>query len=141
MLGFFVAAFGLWFAGNQFRQARRSLEATTIYNIQKQSGDLLASIAGDRDVYNYIIHYDANADNTALYQRAQPAIERLVQFYSTVYNQWRMGVIADVFWRSISKEICAFFQDPPVKRWWNERGAKGRYNDDFKKFVGDCIGR
>jgi hypothetical protein len=52
-----------------------------------------------------------------------------------------MGVIADVFWQSFSNEICAFFHDPPVRRWWSDRGTKGRYNDDFKKFVGDCIAK
>ncbi len=112
------------------------LQALALFNMGIEAGNLSASIDKDPDVYNYIRHYNANADSNALlYQKAQPTIELLVQFYSTVYNQWKTGVIGDVAWKSLSNEISAFFQVPPVQRWWHERGAKGKYDDDFKKFL------
>jgi hypothetical protein len=42
-------------------------------------------------------------------------------------------------WDSISAEMCAFFESPPIKRFWKERVVEGRYDKDFKAFGQKCV--
>ena len=61
-LGVCVAAGSLWFASNQFSQTVKSLQASTVYNLQKDARELLTSIRkDDPEVYRYIIHNEKGA--------------------------------------------------------------------------------
>ena len=141
-LGVCVAAGSLWFASNQFSQTVKSLQASTVYNLQKDARELLTSIRkDDPEVYRYIIHNEKGAgqDEGALYQSAIPSLTLLIQYYSEVFNQRQIGSIPDQLWNSMSVEMCSFFQSPPVKRFWKERVTHGRYDQEFKAFGQKCV--
>jgi hypothetical protein len=74
-----------------------------------------------------------------LYTKATPNIILLIQYYTAVFNQRQIGSIPDHLWDAISGEMCQFFRDPPVKRFWKEKVLPGSYDKDFKAFGKRCI--
>jgi hypothetical protein len=139
--GFAVAAVGIFIGAKNLEGAKRSLESTTVYNIQKDSRELLVALKNDPSLWNYLTKHDQTAQYTSeLLQKADGQITILIQFFSSVYNQRRNKVISDTFWDSLEGEIHGVLNLPPVKTFWQSKVISGQYNQDFKNFGNECIG-
>lgn len=146
-IGVFLAVFGVFFAYCQLKEAeesikevKRSLEATTVYNIQKDGRELLNSLQKDVEVLNYIYRFDKNKqyDNDLLL-RSDLKIMEIVQYFSSVFNQRRNKVITDLYWDTFAEEICRFIKLEPVSRFWKDKVSKGKYSNEFKTFGNNCL--
>ena len=139
-IGVFFAAFGIFFAYCQLKEAKRSLEASTVYNIQKDGRELLNSLQKDVEVLNYIYRYDKNKqyDNDLLL-RADLKITEIIQYFSSVFNQRKNKVITDLYWDTFVEEICRFIKKEPVSRFWKDKVIKGKYSNEFKTFGNNCL--
>jgi len=142
-----VTAGGVVFAALQFQktaeqitEAKRSLEATTVYQIQKDGRDLLKSLKDDHEVLDYIYHYKKDACyDPKVITRAEAAITGVIQYFTSVFNQRRNRVISDIYWDAFAEEICHFVRQEPVSRFWAEKVNKGTYNNEFKAFGNGCL--
>jgi len=142
-----VTAGGVVFAALQFqktvdqvREAKKSLEATTVYQIQKDGRDLLKSLRDDKEVLYYIYHYKKDACyDLKVISRSELAITEIIQYFSSVFNQRRNGVISDAYWDTFSQEICSFVRQEPVSQFWLEKVNKGTYSNEFKAFGNECL--
>jgi hypothetical protein len=110
MLGTCVAAVALWFAANQFSQTRRSLESSTLYNLQKDGRELISSMRKEApDVYQYVFQYNAQNESDTAYAKALPYITILIQILfrslqsktNRLYSRLPMG-------RPLSRDVPIF---------------------------------
>jgi len=141
-IGIFIAAIGLFATKAQIEDSRKALEATTVFNIQKDARELLRDLHQTPGVYEYIagnILPDNAASDVAT--KAESRMIELVQFYSAVFNQHRDGVITEKYWCTFANEICGFISSPVVSKFWNEKVLPGRYSDEFKRFGTQCLER
>jgi hypothetical protein len=130
---------GIVFAALQLRQTSQSLEASTVYQVQKDGRDLFRLLREDKQVLDYIYNFKASASYDAkIVSRAELTITELVQYFSSVFNQHRNGVITDAYWDSFAGEICAFIGLPPVSKFWEQKVMKGKYSKEFKTFGKEC---
>src|SRR5882724_8004528 len=130
----------VFIAAWQLRQASKQIEASTIYQIQKDGRQLLGSLNQDSSIFNYIYKYkDGTKYNQDVVSRAERKIVELTQYFSSVFNQRRNGIISDPYWTTFNEEICHFFRIRPDTRFWEERGKSGQYSDDFKTLIRSCL--
>lgn len=130
----------LVFAGVQLRQANSSLEASTVYALQKDGRELLKDLRAKTDVYDYIL-------SKSHPERVEPklaaeidfSLTQIFQYFSAVVNQRRNGVISDAYWQTFDREMCGLLHLPAPREFWEMKASKGRYSDDFKKWGTDCL--
>jgi hypothetical protein len=135
-----ATAAGVIFAAVQIGEARRSLEATTVYNLQKDARDLIAILKKEGEIFDYIYHHEENKEYPEdLRNKADFQIATCLQFYSSVFNQHRNGVITDKYWPAFESEICNFICRPAVAAFWNAKVLPGVYSADFKSFGNSCL--
>ena len=110
----------LVFAGIQLRQANKTLEASTVYQLQRDGRGLLKTLFREnRPVYNFI--YTSNKGDKPDPKIATDihlAITELIQYFSAVMNQRRNGVISDSYWQSFDREMCEAIHRPAVTEFW-----------------------
>lgn len=136
-----ATAVAVIFAAVQIREARQSLEATTVYNLQKDAREIIANLKEDKEIFEYIINHEGNKEYSQdLRNRAEFQIAICIQFYSSVFNQHRNGVITDKYWPTFAGEICKFIRRPAVAAFWNAKVMPGEYSEDFKSFGNNCLG-
>jgi hypothetical protein len=141
-IGIFIAAFGLFATNTQIADSRKALEATTVFNIQKDARELLRDLHQTPGLYEYIAG-DELPENAApdLPTKAQSKMSELVQFYSVVFNQHRGGVITGKYWETFANEICGFIRLPIAAKFWKEEVVPGEYGNEFKQFGTQCLER
>lgn len=127
----------LLFTGYQIYEARRGLEASTVYQLQRDGREILKS--HDVAVRAYV--FGVGARDPTLAARGEPLITEMIQYYSSVLNQRRNGVIGDSYWDAFDREMCTNISRSRVKEFWTQKVAKGLYSDDFKRWGEDCLNR
>lgn len=134
-----VTLCSLLIAAWQLHEASKQIEASTIYQIQKDGRELLGSLNKDSLIFNYIYRYKTGTKyNEVVLSRAERKIVELTQYFSSVFNQKRNGIISDRYWTTFNEEICHFFRIEPVSRFWEDKGKNGYYSDDFKTLIRNC---
>lgn len=139
-LGIILAAVGLFWTKAQIEDSRKALEATTVYNIQKDAREVLKDLNQTPDVYSYITEGKLPENPSPDFStKAESKIAELIQFYSGVFNQHRNEVITGKYWDTFAEEICGFIQFPVVSEFWKKRAADGRYSKEFRQFGSKCL--
>jgi hypothetical protein len=131
---------GLFFAGWQLKQANSSLEASTVYELQKDGRDLLKALRENKAVYEYILF--SGKDSTPDEKIAADVdfgVTQLIQYFSSVINQRRSGAITDTYWPTFNREMCGLLTRPTVRKFWEARVQPGSYSEDFKEWGAKCL--
>jgi hypothetical protein len=138
-----VASYQLSQTNNQLQATRKQLEATTIYNIQKDGRELMVGAQRDSDVWNYLMRYDAAREPypEEVKDKADRQLWLIMQFYSSVFNQRRNGAISDLYWPDIERDFCNFLQKPAAKAFWYGKVMPGAYDSYFREIGQECLGR
>lgn len=149
-----LALVGLLFAYHQLKASRdaileaqksinvavKSLEASTIYAIQKDGRELFKSLQKNPQLFNYIYNFrEGESYDHDLISRADLKIAEAIQYFSSVFNQRRNAVIPDTYWDTFAQEICSFLQEKPVSRFWLQKAIRGKYSKEFKEFGNSCL--
>jgi hypothetical protein len=134
------AAFALFLTWWQVGEARRAIEATTVYNLQKDAREMIVKLEEEPEVYDYLMAYDPQKKYPdEIVRKAQRKLHVVFQFYSSVFNQHQQGTLPENFWATFSEEICRFLQRDPVKQFWHEKVRPGTFNKAFKDFGDHCL--
>jgi hypothetical protein len=132
----------LAFAGWQLRQANKSLEASTVHALQRDGHEMLKTLREKPEVYRFIFaSAPGEKPDPKIAADVHLAITELVQYFSSVMNQRRNGVISDAYWPSFDREMCLTLHRPAVRAFWEEKVVAGAYSDDFKQWGGECLQR
>lgn len=130
----------LVFAGWQLKQTNDSLEASTVYELQKDGRELLKALREKEAVYNFIFLATKDAKPDPKHAAdIDFALTQLVQYFSAVINQRRNGVISDSYWQPFNREMCALLRRPAVSSFWENRVQAGSYSDEFKEWGTACM--
>lgn len=142
-IGIIFAAIGLFATRAQIEDSRKALEATTVYNIQKDAREMLKDLHQTPPEVSAYIAAEKLPENPApdLVTKAEFKITEVIQFYSAVFNQHRDGVVTGKYWDTFAKEICKFVRLPVVSKFWQERVVHGTYGDEFRRFGCECLER
>jgi len=126
--GVLGAAYGLCLTVNQLAtataqldQAKEALRANTIFAVQKDGRDLIGSIAADGKVFRLIFDLDKGAgadDETRL--RATIRVGQLINYYASMYNQFKTGAIDQRFWKTGLAELCVVLKTPFGASMWRQ---------------------
>jgi hypothetical protein len=133
-----AAIAALVFTGCQIRDARKSFEASTVYGLQKDGRDLHAVLYREhKDAYKAVLELEAA-------EKASPdevdfVATSLIQYFSSVVNQHRNGVIGDDYWPAFDREMCVLLKRPTITRFWKTRVTGGSYSEDFKQWGTKCL--
>jgi hypothetical protein len=133
-----AAIAALVFTGFQIRDARKALEASTVYGLQKDGRDLLAVLYREhKDAYKAVLELGpvdkASPDEIDFVETS------LIQYFSSVVNQHRNGVIGDDYWPAFDREMCVLLKRPTITSFWKTRVAGGSYSEDFKQWGSRCL--
>jgi hypothetical protein len=91
-----VAVIGLTM---QIDDARKAVEAQTVYSMQKDARELIENVRKNPAVFEYIFkHEDGKTYAPEVVKDAEFEILKLIQFYSAIFNQHRNGVISETYW-------------------------------------------
>ena len=84
-----VGGYALTQTNKQLEATRKQLEASTMYNIQKDGRELMVSTERDAEVWDYLFRYEAAREPypAELKARADRQLWLIMQFYSSVSNQ------------------------------------------------------
>ena len=135
-LAFAVAA---W----QFYETRKALEASTVYQLQRDGRELFRTLIADsQPAFNYIYNSKkGDRPPPEVAWKVETAITAIIHYFSSVMNQRRNEVISDRYWPQFDDEMCRFIWHPPVTDFWVNRVQKGSYSDDFKTWGNECLAR
>jgi hypothetical protein len=103
-IGSFATVFLVFVAWYQLSQTNKQLEATTLYAIQKDGRELLSQLQGDRELWDFFFNYKPPYSDE-VQKRADREIAVVLQYYSSLSNQRRYGVISDRNWAVVEGEL------------------------------------
>jgi hypothetical protein len=133
---------GVLFASWSITQATKQLEATTVYNIQKDGRELLQSFQADPELSDYFFRYNPNQSYPPeLKAKADRELAIIMQFYSSITNQRRDESISEIFWLDFERDFCNFLNAAPAKQYWDQKVLPGAYDEYFKAVGQRCLGR
>jgi hypothetical protein len=133
-----AAIAALIFAGCQIRDASKALEASTVYALQKDGRDLHAVLYREHnDAYKAVL--GLGAADKASPDEIDFVATSLIQYFSSVVNQHRNGVVGDDYWPAFDHEMCVLLQRPTITTFWKTRAEHGSYSDDFKQWGSTCL--
>jgi hypothetical protein len=128
----------LVFTGCQIRSASKSLEASTVYGLQKDGRDLHAVLYREhKDAYKAVLGLGA-AEKTSP-DEIHFVATSLTQYFSSVVNQHRNGVVGDDYWPAFEREMCELLRRPTMTSFWKTSTGRGSYSDDFKQWGARCL--
>jgi len=140
-LGIISGAIGLMLTSCQLSDTRKTFEAGTVYNLQKDGRELAWDIKKNSpEAYDYIFRYIAtNNYPETTKSNSIPAIAKIIQFYSSVYNQHIDGVLSERYWPPFAAEICDVIRRPPIATYWTNKIVSGSFSPEFKQFGLNCL--
>jgi hypothetical protein len=129
-------------AKSQLEQAKLSLRANTIFNIQRDGRDLIGSIAAEPNLFRFIYDLDngASADaDTRL--KAEVKVGQLINFYSSMYNQFQAGAVDEKFWRTGLADMCFLLNKTYARSMWRGiiKSRPDRYQSGFLEEGQTCF--
>jgi hypothetical protein len=133
---------GVIVASCSLTQTNKQLEATTVYNIQKDGRELRQSIQADAALSDYFFRYNSNEPYPPeLKAKADRELAIIMQFYSSITNQRRDESISESFWTDFERDFCNFLHTIPAKQYWDQKVLPGAYDEYFKEVGQRCLGR
>jgi hypothetical protein len=123
-----------------FQRAKKQLESTTVYTMQKDGRELMSNIRNDSNVFNYIFGEPGTpviAPETE--EKGKNCIKSLIQYYSALHTQWDAKIISKRIWLSTQGEISHFFTRKSVRDVW--RAAAANYDSSFQQYCNELAGR
>lgn len=138
-VGVIAGVSGLFFTGWQIKLANETLEASRVYEIQRDGRALIDSFEGNPAALDYLLNYDASKTyQLKTLRSATLKIRKIIQFYSSVHNQKVAGIITDRHWPGFLKDICGFLRLQPVKQYWDQHVVAGSFSMEFKDLKKEC---
>jgi hypothetical protein len=126
----------------QLQQAKESLRANTIFNIQRDGRELIGSIAADPKLFRFVFDLDkgASADDDIRF-KAEIKVGQLINFYSSVYNQFEAGAVDEKFWKTSFGELCQLLKKTFPRSMWRQivEQASDRYQRGFLEEGQTCL--
>lgn len=130
----------LVFAAFQLQQAQKNLEASIVYQVQRDGRALLETLfRSDPQVGEFI--FGSGKGDKAVETKADLALMEMIQYYTAVFNQHRNGVISDKYWDTFDTEMCRTIVKPKVTEFWVQKVRTGSYSPEFKKWGETCLAR
>jgi hypothetical protein len=119
----------------QIYDARKSVEAQLVYSLQKDGREIIENVRKNAEVFEYIFrHADRKTYEARVVADAEFEMMKIIQFYSSLFNQRRNGVISDRYWQSFSREIESFIRRQPVAVFWDARIRNSDFSEEFRAF-------
>ena len=134
IFGLPIAIGGLFFTGFQLREYSRAVEASTVYQLQKDGRTLSNSIANMEKFRSYLTSQKSQKINPDF----DAKIREIIQFYSAVALQRKANVIRDVFWTNFLGEICLFYTQERIIKLWKVKVLTSNRDEYYKKIIGTC---
>ena len=133
---------GLLFAGIQIRAGANALLASTLYQIQKDSRELRNEALRDPEYISYVEEFRTDGTySPEIISKAERRVGIILQFYASIFNQWRFGTLKRPTWNVVHSDLCAFVGREPVRSMWDRRLSRGVYSPEFIRAVNGCIDR
>jgi hypothetical protein len=130
---------GLMYTAWQIREGAKQIEASTIYTIQKDGREMVGKAYQNADFVDYVWRSQENLTDAQLSNAARE-FGQIVQFYSSIYNQNRLGVMSDEAWQVAYEDLCGLLERPAARTMWTSIFAKRAYSEGFKTAVNSCTG-
>jgi hypothetical protein len=129
-----------------FLRAKKQLESTIVYTMQKDGRELISSIRDNYLVYEYI--FSANLPSVIFSPNVTPVepatevtarsrIVTIFQYYSALYQQRRAKIISRRIWNIMRKEMAAFLKRPAVRSVWVSVAQD--FDTSFQRFCASLI--
>jgi hypothetical protein len=140
ILGGLLTLGGLLFAGVQIKAGANALQASTLYQIQKDGRELRNEALRDEAYVSYVEDFDpARTYPPNIISQAERRVGIILQFYASIFNQRSFGTLNEVTWRVVHSDLCAFVRREPVRTMWFDRLAQHTFSPDFLQEVEDCM--
>jgi hypothetical protein len=140
ILGALFTLSGLLFAGYQIKTGAKALQASTLYQIQKDGRDLRKDALQDPDYVLYVEEYSSGgAYPPDVISKAERRVGIILQFYASIFNQWRFGTLNDATWQVVHSDLCGFVTRKPVQTMWQESLSRTGFSQQFVRAVDRCI--
>jgi hypothetical protein len=140
MVGALLTLGGLLFAGAQIRAGANALQASTLYQIQKDGRELRNEALRDTAYVAYVEDFDPArtfAQNTI--SHAERRVGIILQFYASIFNQRSFGTLNDLTWQVVHADLCAFVKREPVRTIWLDRLSQHTFSPEFAREIEDCL--
>jgi len=125
---------GIFFTGLQIRDSADTASASLVYQIQRDGRDILKTASANADYVKCVdLGQECNEDEL---HRAYNGVRFVLQFYTSVNNQFHMGALEQNYWEAWKGEICSYLQLPSVAAYWSKFAA--RYSNSFQDTVESC---
>jgi hypothetical protein len=142
-IGLFHASHQLELTNLQLEQAKQALRATTIFNVQRDGRELAASIGADPKLFRFIYDLEKSGETSDddLRLRARVKIGQLINFYASLYNQYKAGAIDEKFWVSGLADFCITLTSSTFARsmWRSDQEHPERYQSGFLAEGQTCL--
>jgi hypothetical protein len=119
-LGTVVSAGALIVAVCQIADAKKTLRASTQYQIAKDHDELLASIP--QPVWSRLESHPSGA----LDSETERHVIRILSFAATVVEQRNLDFVTPEFWESFRRGFCGFLAQPAVSTYWQQMVETGK---------------
>lgn len=130
-LAFVAGLIGLGFTIYQIHNTNETLQATNAYSIQKDARELVTALQNDKAFRQYVLENDPNA-SPAVIADAQRDIGRLLNFYLSVYRQYRASGISTLLAESFARDFCGVMKNPIIAEYWKARLAESTELKELK---------
>ena len=138
-LGVFLAVIGLFFTGCQIMKAKDQLEATRLYEIQKDGRDILRSISSDLKVANYIMHFDENRSyDPDTKMLGYFKIQEVLLFYLSVHKQIEKETLSEEAWNDLKQDFCGFAAKESVATYLKESVKNQKILEKLNNLKAGC---
>jgi hypothetical protein len=120
-LSFAAGLIGLAFTAYQIHNTNLTLQATNAYAIQKDARELTSSLQDDDAFRDYILRHDPKKQySQQIIADAQRGLGRLMNFYLSVFRQYKAGGISSGLDESFAKDFCEIMRNPIVGEYWQK---------------------
>jgi hypothetical protein len=118
-LAFIAGLIGLGVTISQIHNTNVTLQATNAYAIQKDARDLVSELQNDVAFREYVLENDPNKQYAAsTVTEAKRDVGRLLNFYLSVYRQYKAGGISSLLAESFGKDFCGVMKNPIITGYW-----------------------
>jgi hypothetical protein len=140
IIGAGLTLVGLLYAGVQIRAGANALQASTLYQIQKDGRELRNEALRDTAYVAYVEDYDPSRTyETETISQAERRVGIILQFYASIFNQRSFGTLNDLTWRDAHADLCAFVRREPVRTIWLNRLSHHTFSGAFAAEIHDCL--
>lgn len=136
-----IGAGSLIVAAYQAQRAATTLEAATLYQIQKDGRDLFRQVSENPAYQKFVMNFNPNVKyDEDLKREAELRIGMVLQYFSAISKQFEFSALSDRSRASWDRDLCDFVTRQPVKTVWQEKFARSELSDNFKQQVNACLG-